>query len=412
MKEALKRLESRFTRRPILWLLALCFAGSALCGLFLALRDIRYVGAVSEFLMSIISGMSIVGIVIALPAALSLANLMYLLLPLSSERAKAARKVEIPGIALGAWYSLGYADLIEICFADWDVQLYNSQMHTPIASWTVPTIVAIAAVAFAGYIVLRFVPMRHCTPLVSVFAIAAVYLGVVECILWCIQISSNDLMLLVFPVNLIIIAVRTVRDTVLLSSAQETEGRDKLSGAASLLRRASNWPWLGLLAAVPLLGLLVLILMLFGQEPDSAIRAWTETAEWTMSQKTAPPNLYYDEHYLCTVAAGGHRALVKPLREGERHGHRVLVNRQLCIANAFEDLIHERAPRFHKGLRDFYDKAGYPIARHIKTKLAADIVYFAMKPLEWLFLAVLYMFDLKPENRIAVQYPHSAPPAV
>ena len=33
-----------------------------------------------------------------------------------------------------------------------------------------------------------------------------------------------------------------------------------------------------------------------------------------------------------------------------------------------------------------------------------------MKPLEWLFLAVLYLVDEKPENRIAVQYPHAPVP--
>ena len=27
-----------------------------------------------------------------------------------------------------------------------------------------------------------------------------------------------------------------------------------------------------------------------------------------------------------------------------------------------------------------------------------------MKPLEWIFLIVLYLFDVKPENRIATQY--------
>ena len=40
------------------------------------------------------------------------------------------------------------------------------------------------------------------------------------------------------------------------------------------------------------------------------------------------------------------------------------------------------------------------------------IVYIIMKPLEWLFLLVLYLFDTKPENRIATQYPHSAPPEI
>ena len=59
---------------------------------------------------------------------------------------------------------------------------------------------------------------------------------------------------------------------------------------------------------------------------------------------------------------------------------------------------------FHCGIRNFYDKHGYPVARLIKTKSAADVVYFIMKPLEMLFLLVLYLVDAKPENRIAVQY--------
>ncbi|MGT2717203.1 DUF6688 family protein [Streptococcus oricebi] len=30
--------------------------------------------------------------------------------------------------------------------------------------------------------------------------------------------------------------------------------------------------------------------------------------------------------------------------------------------------------------------------------------YLMMKPLEWFFLLVLYLIDIKPENRIALQY--------
>ena len=104
--------------------------------------------------------------------------------------------------------------------------------------------------------------------------------------------------------------------------------------------------------------------------------------------------------------------MVKPLRTGKRHGHEVLVNRQLCIANAFEQLLEERTPRFHKAVRGLYDKTGYPIAKHIRSPYLADAIYFLMKPLEWLFLLVLYLFDPKPENHIAVQYPHKPLPKV
>ena len=150
--------------------------------------------------------------------------------------------------------------------------------------------------------------------------------------------------------------------------------------------------------------MIVVILLLFGQKPDSVIRAFTETADWTLSTKVAPPEVMVDAHYLCTVALRGHEKLVRPTRMGLRRGERIVVNRQLCVANAFEQLLEERTPRFHRAVRKFYDTYGYPVSRHIRTPLAADAVYLIMKPLEWLFVAVLYLFDAKPEDRIARQY--------
>lgn len=105
-------------------------------------------------------------------------------------------------------------------------------------------------------------------------------------------------------------------------------------------------------------------------------------SDWNLSQKVAPQNVYYDEHYLCTVAVGGHRKLVKPLRMGERHGHWVVVNRQLCVANAFEQLLEEWTPYFHRHVRHFYDTYGFPVARLIRSRYIADVIYLVMKPLE------------------------------
>jgi hypothetical protein len=95
---------------------------------------------------------------------------------------------------------------------------------------------------------------------------------------------------------------------------------------------------------------------------------------------------------------------------GKRHGHRVIVNRQLAVANAFEELLSQHLPRLHRLVRYVYDRWGYPISRHIRTPWAADAVWLLMKPAEWFFLVCLYLFDLKPENRIAVQYPHAPIP--
>jgi hypothetical protein len=156
----------------------------------------------------------------------------------------------------------------------------------------------------------------------------------------------------------------------------------------------------------PVLVIIQLILVLFGQRPDSFIRAFLETSSFNYSNIPAPkPEIVEgDGHYLCTVSAKGHKKLVKPIRAGIRRGLRIPVNRQLLIANAFENILEQYTPTFHKVIRNFYDKYGYPISRHINSKWSADVIYLLMKPLEWLFLVVLYTVDKKPENRIHMQY--------
>lgn len=155
---------------------------------------------------------------------------------------------------------------------------------------------------------------------------------------------------------------------------------------------------------LPVFLVVITILLLFGQTPDAFIKMFTSTADWTLSQQIPPPPIEYQGHYLCTVAAGGDEKIVKPLRIGYRQNAKIIVNRQLLIANAFEDLIKEKLPYFYKMIRSFYDKYGYPLSNHITTKKRATAVYILMKPLEWIFVLLLYAFDQKPENRIAIQY--------
>ena len=318
---------------------------------------------------------------------------------------------ELLSIAAGVYYTVTLAPLKNILFKDWYVQLYNNQKHSPVSPEHTPTLAVLFSVAVIGHICLRFIPQNKRPPLFSALCISSIYIGCALCVLWCIQISGSSFFLFLFPINYIILSFRVIACEV-LSADKTAEEQTKMPRISAFLHNKSSLPVLALLLLIPLLGIIAVILLLFGQEPDSAIKLWTETADWTMSQKIAPENLPRDGHYLCTVAAEGHKKLVKPLRTGKRHGHEITVNRQLCVANAFEQLLSERAPHLHRAIRSFYDKTGYPIAKHIKTPLAADIVYIIMKPLEWLFLLVLYLFDTKPENRIATQYPHSAPPKI
>ncbi len=299
---------------------------------------------------------------------------------------------------------------------DWQEQLYNAQKHRYIFSGAMLTVVTIFIVGIVGYIILQYVPMSKIPPLVAVFSISAMYMGIIQLMVLTFQVIGlnfpnifTDIYLYILPICCIFVAARVIRAKVMEWNNMNVEmskiDQDAvLSFSKKVLQRAEMWPVVAIVMMLPLLGVLIIVLVLFGQAPDAVIKAWTETSDWALSAKQGPQNIYYDEHYLCTVAAGGHRKVVKPIRKGIRHGHEVVVNRQLCIANAFEEVIQEKTPRLHRVVRGFYDKYGFPVARLIKEKWIADVIYFIMKPLEWIFLIVLYCVDVHPENRIAVQY--------
>lgn len=152
----------------------------------------------------------------------------------------------------------------------------------------------------------------------------------------------------------------------------------------------------------PLLLVIQAALFLVGQQPDSVITQFTESCGYLLSK-------YQDcscggGHYLCSIAANGNKKLVKPMRFGIRANERIVVNRQLLIANAFENWLEEHTPKLHRVIRNAYDACNIPVNEWSKHKRFANVLYILMKPLEWLFLLWLYLFDKKPEDRIAQQY--------
>ena len=167
--------------------------------------------------------------------------------------------------------------------------------------------------------------------------------------------------------------------------------------AARLFARAA-------LVSPVFLGAYAVVVALFTNEWTGAARVFTSTCGHALSRIpiTYPPA---DCHYLCTVAAQGHPNLVRPYRLGTRRGETIVVNRQLAVANAFEDLLHARWPRFGAFARRIYDRLGLPVSRWIRHRLVADVVYLGMKPAEWLFYAALVLLDPgAPEERIDRMY--------
>ena len=332
--------------------------------------------------------------------------------------------IDLLGFGLGVPLTL----FLYCCWAapDWqDPLVFNTaiesvQFHAPLASWHLPTVLTLAALALAGYLLLRL-RSKGLPPLPLALSLAAVEIGIVLSAVFILQLGKHMLesqygdfffdvfLMALLPLNYILGGVQLLYRTAKEQSARrkalpEAPAPPLLAWCDRLLSRCLSWYFLGFVLALPLLGVVLLLLVLLGQAPDAAVRAFTDTADWTFSQQIPPPPVYYDGHYLCTVAAGGHRKVVKPLRTGNRLGHTILVNRQLCIANAFEELVAQRTPRLHRALRSFYNRRGYPLSQKITTPLRADVTYLLMKPLEWAFLLTLYTFDRDPESRIARQY--------
>ena len=223
--------------------------------------------------------------------------------------------------------------------------------------------------------------------------------------------ESSVLLLQISFLSLFFLYIARLKDSLnhFLDSQNEKETEYNNKFMLFLYRKSNNYQKMSKLWAIclfPVLVIIQLILVLFGQRPDSFIRVFLETSSFNYSNIPAPkPEIVEgDGHYLCTVSAKGHKKLVKPIRAGIRRGLRIPVNRQLLIANAFENILEQYMPTFHKVIRNFYDRYGYPISRHINSKWSADIIYLLMKPLEWFFLVVLYTVDKKPENRIHMQY--------
>lgn len=158
----------------------------------------------------------------------------------------------------------------------------------------------------------------------------------------------------------------------------------------------------------PILFLIIIILILFGQKPDSVIRVFTDTYEHTFSQLDYEcDNVECGGHFLCSVAANGHKEVVKPVRYGERLGGIIICNRQLLVANAFEELLWRKSPKVHNYIRTRYNRVGDMVHKYyyvFDNKFVADFIYMLMKPLELVFWITLYTFECNPENRIAKQY--------
>ena len=297
---------------------------------------------------------------------------------------------------------------------DWYEQINTMQIHNSISSEYEWFVILILVFGFTGLLLLLLVDAEKIPPLISIMAIVALLLLNVFQIIYAIQLAQNasgiDYLLYVYHANILLLSAyaiqKQMRQQVVNIANKAANGKEHkiLQWLYLRMTSLSKYTIIVFVSLFFVIAVLEILFVLVGQGLDAPVKAFTDTADWTFSKQIPPPPIDYEGHYLCTIAAGGHKKIVKPLRLGLRKGKVIVVNRQLCIANAFEEVIQEKFPVFHKKIRHFYDTYGYPVSRYITSPIRADVVYILMKPLEWIFLIFLYLVDVHPEQRIHAQY--------
>ena len=203
-------------------------------------------------------------------------------------------------------------------------------------------------------------------PLTAALAISFLILLNVIQIAYAIQISKNvdGVELYVYHANILLLSARVIcrhmKETAEMFRERVSSNEDHkmISRIYNVIDRLSKYSILIFIVLFFVIAVIEILFVLLGQGLDAPVKAFTETADWTFSKQIPPPPLEHEGHYLCTVAAGGHGKIVKPLRLGTRRNETIVVNRQLCVANAFEELIQERTPGLHRKIRGAYDRNG------------------------------------------------------
>jgi hypothetical protein len=284
----------------------------------------------------------------------------------------------------------------------------DSATFSPDHKITIYTFIALCVISFFHSVYKKKVS----TPVIEVATNSMLIIGIVLNIFIAIQIEEYLWIFANLPIIILFIQAMLQNQKRLVEYLKENEVEsnsflEKSSWKILKYKPIIKIPILFLLC-LPIIAIITGFLLLFGQKPDSLIRAFTDTYKHGLSQLDHMCyNVTCSGHYLCSVAANGHQNIVKPQRLGVRNGKTIICNRQLLIANAFEDLIQEKMPKTHKIIRKNYNKVGNIVHKYYKffdIKVVSDFIYFIMKPFELFFLFVLYTFDYKPENRIAIQY--------
>lgn len=157
-------------------------------------------------------------------------------------------------------------------FQDYQEQLNITQLdlglHAPIASWSMPTILAILIVGIISYIIIRNKKL-DLPPLLVVICMSGIILCSIFSIIWIIQIWKNlmnqgNIYFIIFPINYIICGLSASIDIIRYYKEKEikikTYNNKFLDKCNKIICNINNWPLLAIIFCVPLLLIIMIIL--------------------------------------------------------------------------------------------------------------------------------------------------------
>ena len=195
----------------------------------------------------------LIGCFFVLPITLTLFNLYQLLRCFGKIPYQLNRGFDSFIVSLGILYSILYLHYFkEVKFiSNWNIALYNSEIHTPIFTQAFPTILTIAIISICGYIFVSHTALKNTPPLMLVLGISSMYLGNLIGIIWAIQTfctdSITDLFLVLLPFNGSIITAKTIKHKIdewytIQYESHKIDRIPTLRWCNQQLQKSERWP--------------------------------------------------------------------------------------------------------------------------------------------------------------------------
>ena len=285
--------------------------------------------------MSSISAVIFFILLLVVPAFLSLWNLANCFF-----KKPKGEKILAPVGVIGGGIMYGMMQSSLDYGGDWYEQIYSFQTHYSLS----PRYPAVYFALFLGIValfVLVYAKAEAMPPLVSAICISLLVIFNIYQLFYMLQLANQfniqHMFLYLYQINLMILSGRIIRDhmnqTVEMFRKDETKIKVnsfvyKLFSKMDTLSKYSVFVFVVFFFVV---AILEIVFVLAGQGIDAPIKTFTDTADWTFSQQVPPPPLDYDGHYLCTVAAGGHRNFANIWQNLESAQSTKCADEQTCL---------------------------------------------------------------------------------